>query len=66
MCYIVIFEDKNWYCIYVINIYYLEIKSILMVFNFENVKIVFYNKNEYYVLYEVVFGYFILIWFSGN
>lgn len=55
--YTVTSEDKNWHRTYAINIHYPETKSIPTVFNFENVKTVPYNKNEYYVLYEAASGY---------
>ena len=59
-------DDKNWHRTYAINIHYPETKSIPTVFNFENVKTVPYNKNEYYVLYEAASGYSTLTWSSGN
>lgn len=64
--YTVTSEDKNWHRTYAINIHYPETKSIPTVFNFENVKTVPYNKNEYYVLYEAASGYSTLTWSSGN
>ena len=66
MRYTVTSEDKNWHRTYAINIHYTETKSIPTVFNFENVKTVPYNKNEYSVLYEAASGYPTLTWSSGN
>lgn len=64
--YVVTSEDKKWHRTYAITLHHPSMESIPTVFNFENVRTVSNNKNDYYVLYEAAIGHSTLTWSSGN